>query len=77
MELRWDILDQVSAEEVNKLSQSLRIPPVIARMLLCRGISEIEAARRFFEPSLDMLYDPFILGDMQRAVDRLRKAILS
>ncbi len=77
MELRWDILDQVSREEVNRLSQSLRIHPIIANMLLSRGITEIEAARRFFEPSLDMLYDPFIIKDMQRAVDRLRKAILS
>ncbi len=77
MELRWDVLDQVSKDEVNKLSQSLRIPPVIARMLLCRGISEVEAARRFFEPSLDLLYDPFILDDMQRGVDRLRRAVLS
>ena len=77
MELRWDVLDQVSADEVNKLSQSLRIPPVIARMLLCRGITEVDTARRFFEPSLDLLYDPFILDDMQRGVDRLRRAVLS
>lgn len=77
MQLRWDILNQVSTEEINKLSQSLRIPPIIARMLLCRGISGNAAAERFFEPSLDLLYDPFLLRDMQRAVDRLRKAILS
>jgi len=77
MQLRWDILDQVSTEEINKLSQSLRIPPIIARMLLCRGISGSTAAQRFFAPTLDLLYDPFILHDMQRAVDRLRKAILS
>ncbi len=77
MQLRWDILNQVSTEEINKLSQSLRIPPIIARMLLCRGISGNAAAERFFEPSLDLLYDPFLLHDMQRAVDRLRKAILS
>ncbi|HOT96255.1 MAG TPA: single-stranded-DNA-specific exonuclease RecJ [bacterium] len=77
MQLRWDILNQVSTEEISKLSQSLRIPPIIARMLLCRGISGSTAAQRFFEPSLDLLYDPFLLHDMQRAVDRLRKAILS
>lgn len=77
MELRWDILDQFPVEEVNSLAQTLRISPIIARMLLSRGIREIDAARRFFEPSIGLLYDPFILKDMQRAVDRLRKAILS
>jgi single-stranded-DNA-specific exonuclease len=77
MELRWDILNQVSTDNISTLAHALRIPPIIARMLISRGITELESARRFFEPSLDLLYDPFRLRDMQRAVDRLRKAILS
>ncbi len=77
MQLRWDILDEFSPQDVDTLSQTLRIPGVIAKMLLRRGITEADAARRFFQPSLELLYDPFIMQDMQKAVDRLRRAVLS
>ncbi len=77
MQLRWDLLDEFSSQEVNSLSQSLRIPEIITKMLLRRGITDADAARRFFRPSLDLLYDPFIMRDMHQAVERLRRAVLS
>ncbi len=77
MQLRWDLLDEFSPKDVDTLSQALRIPGVIAKMLLRRGIAEADAAHRFFQPSLELLYDPFIMQDMQKAVDRLRRAVLS
>ncbi|MBN2356586.1 single-stranded-DNA-specific exonuclease RecJ [candidate division KSB1 bacterium] len=77
MQLRWDVVDQFSPQEIAELAEKLRIPDIIAKMLLRRGIADLDIARRFFRPSLDQLYDPFIMQDMQKAVDRLRKAILS
>jgi len=77
MQIKWDVLDGFPQPEVDALAETLRIPGVVARMLLRRGIRSMEDARRFFRPALDQLYDPFLLPDMQKAVDRLRRAILS
>ncbi len=77
MELRWDIVDEFSQEEVNALAESLRVPKVIAKMLLRRSVRDYDSARRFFKPNLENLYDPFLMKDMDRAVERLRRAVLS
>jgi len=77
MELRWDIVDEFSQEEVNALAESLRVPKVIAKMLLRRSVRDYDSARRFFKPNLENLYDPFLMKDMERAVERLRRAVLS
>jgi len=77
MELRWDIVDEFSLEEVNALAESLRVPKVIAKMLLRRSVRDYDSARRFFKPNLENLYDPFLMKDMDRAVERLRRAVLS
>ncbi len=77
MDLRWDIVNEFSADEVHALSENIRVPRVIAKMLLRRGVRDFDSARRFFKPNLSHLYDPFIMKDMDRAVDRLRKAILA
>jgi len=77
MELRWDIVDEFSQEEVNALAESLRVPKVIAKMLLRRSVRDYDSARRFFKPNLENLYDPFPMKDMDRAVERLRRAVLS
>ncbi|NLP09220.1 single-stranded-DNA-specific exonuclease RecJ [bacterium] len=77
MELMWDIVDEFSLEEVNALAESLRVPKVIAKMLLRRSVRDYDSARRFFKPNLENLYDPFLMKDMDRAVERLRRAVLS
>ncbi len=77
MELRWDIVNEFSAEEANALAESIRVPKVIAKMLLHRHVRDFDSARRFFKPNLANLYDPFIMKDMDRAVERLRRAVLS
>ncbi len=77
MQLRWDVVDKFSPEEVVALAEMLRIPQVIAKMLLHRGITNLEQARRFFRPSLEQLHDPYLMRDMREAVERLRRALLS
>ncbi|MDZ7315081.1 MAG: single-stranded-DNA-specific exonuclease RecJ [candidate division KSB1 bacterium] len=77
MELRWVIEEAQDPEKVSALSAALNIPPVIAEILLRRGVNDLESAKRFFRPSLDQLYDPFRLRDMSTAVERLRRAVLS
>ena len=63
------------ATRVAETAAALRIPPVIARLLLQRGFSDPDAARRFLQPQLCDLHDPFLLAGMQAAVDRLLGAI--
>lgn len=57
------------------LANELGISPVVARLLAIRGIGDVDAASRFLNPSLDHLLDPMGLADMDRAVDRLLRAI--
>jgi single-stranded-DNA-specific exonuclease len=58
-----------------QLADGLRISEVTARLLCIRGLSELEHARRFLNPSLGDLHDPFALADMRVAVDRILGAI--
>jgi single-stranded-DNA-specific exonuclease len=61
--------------QAQALVEELGIAPVTARLLCIRGISDLDAARRFLSPSLDDLLDPFALADMPVAVDRILAAI--
>ena len=58
-----------------RLANELGVSPVIARLLAIRGIADVESASRFLHPSLDQLLDPMGLADMDRAVERLERAI--
>jgi single-stranded-DNA-specific exonuclease len=58
-----------------RLAGALRIPPVLARLLVIRGIGEPDAAARFLDPSLDHLHSPWLLRDMPIAVDRILRAV--
>lgn len=60
---------------VESLCAALRIRTPAAKVLVNRGLSDPASARRFLAPSLDGLNDPFALRDMDRALDRLRRAI--
>jgi single-stranded-DNA-specific exonuclease len=62
-------------EEVEALSKSLNINFYLAAILLQRGKSSFEEAKKFFRPSLDQLHDPFLIKDMEKAVTRLQLAI--
>ena len=60
---------------ITKLTGVLEISPVIARLLVVRGVTEPEAAHRFLNPRLDHLHDPFMLTDLATGVDRILAAI--
>ena len=74
MEKRWVIKD-ADEDKVNSLQQDLKVHPVVCKLLVQRGIYTYEAARKFFRPVLTDLYDPFLMKDMQKAIDRINTAI--
>ncbi len=76
MEMKWSIKSEVDTELVERLSAELGIDKVLSTLLVQRGISSFEQARSFFRPNLDNLHDPFLMKDMDKAVERLRKAIV-
>ncbi len=71
---RWR---QLPADETlaSELHETLRIQPVFCRLLAQRDITNYDAARSFFRPRLDELHHPFLMTDMERAVERLDRAI--
>jgi single-stranded-DNA-specific exonuclease len=71
---RWR-LSPVDRDAARRLASALDISLPAARVLCARGYGEPEAARRFFAPSLDDLYDPRLLAGMDAALDRLQRAI--
>lgn len=75
MKKNWRIKAQGDPETVKQLSQQLNINPVLANLLVQRGINTFEEAKNFFRPSLDQLHDPFLMKDMDKAIERLNRAI--
>ena len=80
--LVWDFLSAPPKEAVEALTRSLfkEVLPwhrTIASLLLQRGITSFEEARAFFNPSLADLHDPFLMKDMDKAVERILLAISS
>lgn len=75
MKKRWLHKPAPPAEQISSLGKQLNINPYLTTVLLQRGITDVEKARKFFRPSLHELHDPFLMKDMDRAVERLKKAI--
>ncbi len=78
MEYSWKInpINEQQKNEALQLSQALKIDAVMARMLVQRSITNAQQAQDFFRPSLEKLVDPFLMNDMEQAVERLHEAIL-
>jgi single-stranded-DNA-specific exonuclease len=74
MELRWNIR-QSEDEKVNALQQSLNVHPVLCKLLVQRGIETYDEAKKFFRPELSELHDPFLMKDMDKAINRISEAI--
>jgi len=68
-------LTKQQIETQNKLANELSISPILAQLLVQRDIFTFEDARSFFRPDLSDLHDPFLMADMQNAVDRLTAAM--
>ncbi len=76
MEKRWKIKEQFELEEINQLSLVLNsLDPTLTNILLQRGIKTFDEAKKFFRPSLEEIHDPFLMKDMDKAVDRLQLAM--
>lgn len=74
---KWIIktLDEQQIEIKNALAAALNISPILAQLLVQRGICTFEDARNFFRPDFANLHDPFLMADMDKAVNRLTDAI--
>lgn len=75
MKKRWVINTPPEWAKIDTLSKDLNCSYVIANLLLQRGVNTAEEAHAFFNPTLNMLHDPFLMKDMDKAVSRLEKAI--
>lgn len=75
LEKRWEIKQTPEEEVIDSLSKSINVSRPIATILAQRGKKDFASAKAFFRPKLSMLYDPFLMADMNHAVDRIHKAI--
>lgn len=75
MEKRWILKEQPQAHKIEALKEDLTVSETVAHLLLQREINTFEAARLFFRPTLNDLHSPFLMLNMQTAVDRVNQAI--
>lgn len=75
--MRWTLKPKPEPNKVAELSAALQVEPVLATLLLQRGIETFEEARDFFRPDLSKLHDPLLMKDMHKAVERIEKAIVN
>ncbi|MBU1637696.1 single-stranded-DNA-specific exonuclease RecJ, partial [bacterium] len=75
MQPKWEMVESRPHEEIEALAKTANVPYTIARILMNRGIDTAEAVRKFFEPSPTDLYDPYLMADMELAVDRIIEAL--
>ncbi len=72
---RW-LLPDISAGAISELEQQLRVPRLVAAVLVRRGYTDCVSASEFLSPDLKTLHDPFAMRDMDRAVTRLAVAVV-
>ncbi len=73
--MQWYKRKNFNYEKIAKLSKTLNVPDAISSLLLQRGIADFESAKLFFRPDWSQLHDPFLMKDMNKAVDRILLAI--
>ncbi|MBS1510504.1 MAG: single-stranded-DNA-specific exonuclease RecJ [Bacteroidetes bacterium] len=74
MKKRWNLL-QADQGKVIALQEQLKINATLCNILVERGIDDFGKAKHFFRPQLSDLHSPWLMKDMQKAVDRITKAI--
>ncbi len=78
IEKRWQLLPELTHEQqlqTNTLSKAINVNPFLAQILVQRKIDDFEKAKSFFRPQLSQLHDPYLMADMDLAVNRLIEAI--
>lgn len=73
--MRWTIKPKPEEEQIKSLATVLGVDGLVAQLLLQRGISTFDEAKNFFRPKLSQLHDPFLMKDMDLAVDRIEQAV--
>lgn len=77
MQKRWVEQEVKGLAEMEELQRTLNVDSVLASLLVERGITNFEEARRFFRPELNHLHDPFLMRDMDLAILRIESALAS
>ncbi|MCF0056531.1 single-stranded-DNA-specific exonuclease RecJ [Dyadobacter sp. CY356] len=75
---RWIQIPELPSDQLEvarELAEALKVNPFLATLLVQRGVKDFEQSRNFFRPDLSHLHDPYLMQDMDIAVERLSKAI--
>ena len=75
MEKRWVEKTGGSHTEIENLARDLGVSKRLSALLINRGIHTFDEAKNFFRPTLDMLHDPFLMADMDVAIERIEQAL--
>ena len=75
MQKRWAEIPLTTPELIPELQASLQINEVLAKLLVLRGVHNYDEARDFFRPNIHHLHDPFLMKDMEQAIERIEQAI--
>ena len=77
MNYKWNYQPptEQKSQKADELSQETGINPILCRLLIDRGVTTAEEAKRFFRPSLTDLHDPFLMDGMDKAVERINQAL--
>mgnify|MGYP000182404492 FL=1 len=75
MQKRWAEIPLTTPELIPELQASLQINEVLARLLVLRGVHNYDEAHDFFRPNIHHLHDPFLMQDMEQAIERIEQAI--
>jgi single-stranded-DNA-specific exonuclease len=73
--MRWKIVEKPDSNKIKHLSDVLNVSPLISKLLINRGIETYDQAYSFFRPKLTDLHNPFLMKDMNLAVERIENAI--
>ena len=73
--MRWTLKPKPEAKKVETLQKALQIDAITSALLIQRGIETYDDAKTFFRPSLNDLHNPFLMKDMDKAVNRIEEAL--
>ena len=73
--MRWTLKPKPDPITVDSLADKLGVGVPVAKLLVQRGIKTFEEAKKFFRPDLKLLHDPFLMKDMEKAVERIELAM--
>jgi len=74
MEKRWVVKDN-NDEKAKSIAKDLNVTEILGKLLVQRGVDTFDKAKSFFRPKIEELYNPFLMMDMDKAVERLKLAI--